>query len=887
MLAKPGEEDRSQAGALADLETFQIRHAKVVVDDRVLNTSWLLPRFDVALDSVESGLYVNYSLDFPSVHGDANEEAARFEGDLDFNWGSKKTHIESKVTNFDIALLAQKIPELSALSGHDVNIDGFVIADFDAEFSLEKLIFNATSKSGSVHLDDNYEEAIAYEDFALEMQYDPAQEALYLEQFDVHVNNIPIVLSGEVRGAEEKYSGILKANIAAVEQAKIDALWPRNFTNEGAYEWIVEKLGDGSFQDLNGEVAFSLQKDDAGEFSFSLEDANAFFSFDGMSVDYRVPLTKVEQAKGKGAFNYKEDSISIDIDSAKAGDLNISKAKLLVTKVIEEGEDHVALDINLSGPLQSVFRFIEKEPIEVKPPFDVSKIKGSADLAVKVDFPTHKDLKVEDIKLDIKGTAKDVLIPGVVKNLDLTKGPFAVAIKGNDLNISGKGELAGRPVNVKYHEFLKSAGQKYSSKVEASLVADPNLRAALGVDLSEFLEGSAGVDIVYTETGDNAVADINADLSQSRLFFEPLKYEKAIGVKGAAQAKAYLNNGVLTQVDIVSASAPQFKMDASEFKFREAKGETELSRGKISRVTMGETIGLVDFEILPSKLMKLVFTGQVLDARPFLDDEEEKLGPKNDPPMQISVAADTMRTADEETVQYAKLYLDIDSQGRFNQLEMDAIAGKGDIYMRYKPDETGKRIFRFEADDAGAALKAFQVYDNIVGGKMVIYGEPEGGYLDRNIKGTAEILDFKVVKAPSLARLISALSLGGIVSALNNEGLVFTRLISDFEWVFRPEGSMIVLENGRTSGNSLGLTFEGSFDNAANKIDISGTIVPLSEVNSIIGQIPLVGDILTGGSGGIFAATYTVKGEGKEPEVFVNPLSVLAPGILRRILFEN
>ena len=84
----------------------------------------------------------------------------------------------------------------------------------------------------------------------------------------------------------------------------------------------------------------------------------------------------------------------------------------------------------------------------------------------------------------------------------------------------------------------------------------------------------------------------------------------------------------------------------------------------------------------------------------------------------------------------------------------------------------------------------------------------------------------------------------------------------------------------------MGLTFEGTFDNAANNIDVNGTIIPLSGLNNILRDIPLVGNIL-GGESGLFAATYSIKGEGKEPEVSVNPLSVLAPGILRSILFEG
>ena len=98
---------------------------------------------------------------------------------------------------------------------------------------------------------------------------------------------------------------------------------------------------------------------------------------------------------------------------------------------------------------------------------------------------------------------------------------------------------------------------------------------------------------------------------------------------------------------------------------------------------------------------------------------------------------------------------------------------------------------------------------------------------------------------------------------------------------------MIVLKDGRTSGNSLGLTFDGTFDNAAQTLDVAGTVIPLSGINKAIGSIPLVGDILTGGTGSLFAATYTMKGKAAEAEVSVNPLSVLTPGILRRILFEE
>ena len=72
------------------------------------------------------------------------------------------------------------------------------------------------------------------------------------------------------------------------------------------------------------------------------------------------------------------------------------------------------------------------------------------------------------------------------------------------------------------------------------------------------------------------------------------------------------------------------------------------------------------------------------------------------------------------------------------------------------------------------------------------------------------------------------------------------------------------------------------------RIDLQGTIVPAYALNSIIGNIPLIGSLLLGGEGqGLFAANYRVTGSAGDPQVSVNPLSALAPGFLRRLFQPN
>ena len=60
--------------------------------------------------------------------------------------------------------------------------------------------------------------------------------------------------------------------------------------------------------------------------------------------------------------------------------------------------------------------------------------------------------------------------------------------------------------------------------------------------------------------------------------------------------------------------------------------------------------------------------------------------------------------------------------------------------------------------------------------------------------------------------------------------------------------------------------------------------MPACGVNSVLSNIPLLGDILASKKGeGILSVTYSATGNMEQPNISTNPLSMLAPGIFRRI----
>ena len=61
--------------------------------------------------------------------------------------------------------------------------------------------------------------------------------------------------------------------------------------------------------------------------------------------------------------------------------------------------------------------------------------------------------------------------------------------------------------------------------------------------------------------------------------------------------------------------------------------------------------------------------------------------------------------------------------------------------------------------------------------------------------------------------------------------------------------------------------------------------MPAYTVNTMLTKIPLVGVLLSGGENdGVFGLSYRVHGTMSSPALTVNPLSAIAPGILRRML---
>jgi hypothetical protein len=189
----------------------------------------------------------------------------------------------------------------------------------------------------------------------------------------------------------------------------------------------------------------------------------------------------------------------------------------------------------------------------------------------------------------------------------------------------------------------------------------------------------------------------------------------------------------------------------------------------------------------------------------------------------------------------------------------------------------GTQRLAASSSNAGAMLRGLGLTENVVGGEMKVVGATDPTRPDRALLITGQIRDYRMVQVPAIARFLSIALLTGLADSMRGEGIGF-RTFDIKAWLTE---TALEIDDMTASGPALGLTSKGKLDFIRDEVDLEGVIIPANTVNSLLARIPVVGPALLGE--GLFAATYTAKGPQKDPVVTINPMSAIAPGILRKL----
>ena len=214
--------------------------------------------------------------------------------------------------------------------------------------------------------------------------------------------------------------------------------------------------------------------------------------------------------------------------------------------------------------------------------------------------------------------------------------------------------------------------------------------------------------------------------------------------------------------------------------------------------------------------------------------------------------------------------------GRVRTFTMNAKIGRdtpliGEMRTRVA---NGRPVLYFQTNDAGSLFRFIDIYPRMVGGNMWIGMDPPAQDAAPQ-EGIINVSNFSIRGEGALDRVVA-----GQPNALQQtDNIEFGQARADFT---RLPGRLNI-KDGVLKGPVLGATVEGNIDYVRDQVNVRGTLVPLYGLNNMFGQIPVLGLFLGGGSNeGIFGITYEVTGSTSNPRPMVNPISAIAPGIVRK-----
>jgi hypothetical protein len=184
----------------------------------------------------------------------------------------------------------------------------------------------------------------------------------------------------------------------------------------------------------------------------------------------------------------------------------------------------------------------------------------------------------------------------------------------------------------------------------------------------------------------------------------------------------------------------------------------------------------------------------------------------------------------------------------------------------------GRQVVDLESSDAGALFRFTDVYSRMNGGLMTTVMDPPSANNPVQL-GSVSVRNFAVHDEEELERAVT----NG--TPLPRNQMDFSGLKVDFT---RSPGH-VALHDGVVRGPVLGGTIDGVIDYTRDDVHLRGTLIPLYGANNLLGQLPVVGLFLGGEKEGLVGVTYEVVGRPGTPVLHVNPLSALAPGLLRKV----
>ena len=665
--------------------------------------------------------------------------------------------------------------------------------------------------------------------------------------------------------------------------ASLVQLWPANMA-PGARRWIGHHLRSGLVR--HADVRVALDGDDlvaASQGGAMSDDAiDVSMALEGVTANYLEPLPPLRNAAGSAFISGDRFVLSLDGAEAEApgGDpIAITYGRFEVPSFVENEQGYIdgRLNVGISSSTAAALQVLDMEPLEFSREIgiDLASVAGHSTIIFDLAIPLVDGVAFEEITFQAGATVHDLEVADAFRSMSLGAEELEIIATPRRIDARGQVRLNDVPASAVWEVRFDDTGQR-ANRLAVQTEADSEALGRLGIDIGDFLKGSFPVTLEATGSGTKLDhIEVSSNVTPARIDVPAIGWAKPAGepakldfvVERLANEQVRLREIRLDGDRVNVEGAIRFDPDGSVYKV------------DISRLRMGATNNLEVHGVRRADgVLQIKVTGKELDAAEMLRRE---------------VAGDTERAADPQA-RPADIEFTIDRIHGVKAIALNAASGHiklraGEVagirlagtFQSGQPLEvnygvgsgSAPAIVNIETSDAGEFIRFLGLYARAHGGQMSVRAQ---GPDAKSLAGTLLARDFSIKEEAVLVRIAEATS--GF-AARRARDVSFSKLSLDF----KRDGGAIEIKEALIGGPAVGASVRGRVDIAAEELGLSGTYIPAYGLNAAFGAIPLFGPILSGRTGeGVFGMTFGVEGKMANPTITINPMSTIAPGLLRR-----
>lgn len=776
----------------------------------------------------------------------------------------------------EFAVKGEAIDLSVAGSGHIAVRDDGSVADVEVSLKSRPVAINIPNVTIGIARVDGLEASLRYR---------PDDGALEIGNASITLGEGFVSIAGSIEGLDGgPLSMVLNGEIEQLLTSDLMQVWPPR-VGSGARDWVEANIS-GGFLD-RGVLKIDAPDGELDQTPLPDEAVSLDVQFADMQVQYLRGLSPIRNARGKLILtgnSFEARLTGGEISPPSGGLIQVSDGTFKTKDFHLRGND-AFVDVQTAGSMTAILALIDQEPLGYISRFglDPNDVSGTGSARIQVTLPMRSQLRFADVAFGVSGTSTQLDMPDLSEGVTLNGGDMRFMVSNTHLKANGTMRLAGTPITLDWVEDF-NAGSRPSSTFNISGTFDDATRVQLGVGVVRNIQGALPVQATLKGRGPDIVtAEFEADLGPVTVQEPLIAWRKDPGVPATlAGTYTQADDGSIT-LSGMSMSGQGVQLQGSAFF---GPGGT-MQNASVSRLLLANGTDLSGIAVRSPEdgAVRIDVNGAVFDARDFLDDLFADSPPADteDPSDEVILATANVNRVTAhggEVLSGATASLKMIGS-RMQQLSVDGVFETGgNLDIEMKPTTYGTRKVEATSQNAGAVLRSLDLYDNMEGGNVEFDAEIDDRVDGSPLEGRLTGDTLRIRNAPIVANVLTLGSLTGISDTLQGEGILFTRLDAPV----RVDARAIDLKDAILSGPAIGATIKGHVDRDTDEIDLGGTIIPAYTVNSFLGNIPVLGDILVGREGeGVFGITYGISGVSDDPEVTVNPAAALLPGILRRI----